>query len=477
MSPHAILPASKPRRHAAALPVAACALFAGLLSTASAADAPPSTALQAGPLAITFGGFLAFETVDRNVNETTDIGSYYGKQIPFPYLAANHVDEFRETARQSRLTMLVQGPHDGGQSAEGYFELDFLGAAPTANSTESNSYQPRIRNIYGLYRDTDNGFYILAGQNWSLATLYKQGLNPRQENVPQTIDAQYVTGFNWTRNPQLRIVKTVGDMAAIGISFESPQAIIDNSGNVSATTSLTGAGQFSSTNSYTLDVAPDIIAKAAFDPGYGHYEVYVMARAFRDRAANASGVIENNTSWGTSIGGGLILPLAKQLDFQVSALAGDGIGRYGSAQLPDVTIKPDGTVATIGAIHVMAGFVFRPTPTITTYLYGGEEKANLTAFTNAAGTVGYGYGSPLYTNGGCNSLTGTASTCVGDTRKVEQAALGVWWKYYQSALGNLQLGLEASHVMRYAFWGLPNAQPSVGMNVYNLSMRYYPYQK
>ncbi len=41
---------------------------------------------------------------------------------------------------------------------EGYFEMDFLGAAPTANSNESNSYNLRMRNVYGTYYRQDDGF-------------------------------------------------------------------------------------------------------------------------------------------------------------------------------------------------------------------------------------------------------------------------------------------------------------------------------
>ena len=37
--------------------------------------------------------------------------------------------------------------------------------------------------------------------------MYRLGIVPRQENVPLTIDAQYVVGFNWERQAQLRVVK------------------------------------------------------------------------------------------------------------------------------------------------------------------------------------------------------------------------------------------------------------------------------
>jgi hypothetical protein len=467
MSANAFRPVAISRRSATAVAASVCALVCGV---AAAADAP-STALQAGPVSLTFGGYTALEALYRDRAESTDIGSNFNTGIPFAYQANQHLTEFRASARQSRLSLLAQGPHSGSQSAEGYMEFDFLGAAPTANSQESNSYNLRIRNIYGVYRNADSGLYVLAGQSWSLATLYKKGLAARQEQVPQTIDAQYVPGFNWTRNPQIRVVKDFGNTAAVGISLESPQALINNSGNVSATTTLAGSGQFASTNNYSLDFAPDVIVKAAFDPGYGHYEVYGLARGFRDRANNT-----NNTVWGTGIGAGAILPLAKQVDFQISGLAGTGIGRYGSSQLPDVTVKPDGTLATISGVDALVGVLYRPTPVVTLYLYGGMEQASKAAYTNAAGTTGYGYGSPLYNNSGCNSLTGSAATCVANTKQSSQISLGTWWKYYQGEMGNLQFGLQGSHTKREAFAGV-GGNPSTSMNVVMASFRYFPYQR
>ena len=39
-----------------------------------------------------------------------------------------------------------------------------------ANSLESNSFNPRVRQIYGTYDDTAWGLHFLGGQAWSLAT-------------------------------------------------------------------------------------------------------------------------------------------------------------------------------------------------------------------------------------------------------------------------------------------------------------------
>ena len=459
-----------------------------------AAQAAPSSAttapvVHAGPVNVTFGGFTALESVYRDHNETADIGSNYNTSIPFPYQANDHVSEFRESARQSRLSILAQTPRSGSYSAEGYLESDFLSAGASSNSAESNSYTLRVRHFYGLLRDNDAGWYLLAGQNWSLATLYANAqLAPRSERIPQTIDAQYVVGFNWTRDPQLRWVKSWGNTMSLGFSVESPQASFYSGcsgvatpapaacGAVSNITTNAGGSLFASNQNYSIDFAPDFIGKFAFDPGYGHYEVYMLARGFRDRSpGTAAGT--NNTAWGVSGGGGLILPLAgPALEFQLSGLAGSGNGRYGSAQLPDATIKPDGTVATIDEVQLLGGLLFKPTPLSTYYLYYGFEQASKTAYANAAGTVGYGYGSELYNNSGCDLLTGSAGTCIANTKTLDQLAIGSWWKVYQGDIGNFQIGLQYSYTKRKTFAGV-GGDPSTDINMGFVSFRFYPYQR
>ena len=79
--------------------------------------------------------------------------------------------------------------------------------------------------------ESDCGIHFLAGQEWSLLTTDKVGIIPRQENIPLTIDAQYVPGFNWTRNPQIRIAKDFDDQKIwLAISAESPQAVLTGIG-------------------------------------------------------------------------------------------------------------------------------------------------------------------------------------------------------------------------------------------------------
>lgn len=236
-------------------------------------------------------------------------------------------------------------------------------------------------------------------------------------------------------------------------------------------TTLPGGSLLAPTTQYSLDVAPDVIAKVAWDPGFGHYEAYGVGRAFRDRAGQ-----ENHVVYGGGIGIGAILPLSPKLDLQFSGLAGRGIGRYGSAQLPDVAIKPNGELEPISAYQALLGAIYRPTSDWTLYAYAGIEDADSRHYTATVNgtTLGYGYGSPLYDNSGCE-IEGSV-VCAANTSRVEQATLGAWWKYYQGKLGNLQFGIMGSYTKRTAFDGI-GGDPSTDMTVGMLSFRYYPYQR
>ena len=461
---------------------AAVAVSLGAISVPAFAQTAtaPAPAIDAGPLTLTFGGFTELATVYRNRNQSADVGSDFNTGIPFYDNANSQVSEFRESARQSRFSLLAQGEDFDGLKPEAYMETDFLSAGVTSNSRESNSYTLRMRVFYGRMQ-TDYGLDVVAGQSWSLATLYKDGLNVRDENAPLGIDAQYIVGFNWTRNPQLRVVEHFSKAFSLGASIESPQTVTSNGINsaglptgstfppssVDYQNSGDSAGLENNSTTYTTDPAPDVIVKAAFDPGFGHYEVYALGRQFRSSIDRAG-----DTVTGGGIGGGMILPvLPKLLTFQASALAGKGIGRYGSAQLPDVTMKPTGALAPIKEYEALIGLVLTPTDRLSIYGYAGREKESSTYYNVGAAT--YGYGAPEFNNSGCDGLSGT---CVGNTRSVDELSAGFWWKYYQGRLGNLQFGMQGEYFQRNAFEGVGGA-PEANMFVGMASFRYYPYQK
>ena len=119
-----------------------------------AAHTPKTDKIYYKGITLTLGGFAAAEGVYRSRNDVADIGSNYSK-IPYLNSELAHTDELRGTARQSRISFLAQGNINPNLIASFYGEFDFLAGPTTANSNESNSFSPRIRNVYGAVDWTD----------------------------------------------------------------------------------------------------------------------------------------------------------------------------------------------------------------------------------------------------------------------------------------------------------------------------------
>jgi hypothetical protein len=443
---------------------------------ASAAGSPPpvtrvgDNSLMLGKgVKLTLGGFIEAASIYRSRNETADIASNFNTGIPMPNSPNYHRGEFRGSARQSRLSLLAET--DVGKQAHlsAYVETDFLAAGVTSNAVESNSYVPRLRHGYLTADWADAGWHLLAGQTFSLVTTNKQGIVPRTEATPIDPDAQYAVGFAWTRQWGLRAVKDWDKRYWLGVSLESPQTAVASGPNAPAGgTSFNnpGGALLNSTTTYSTDVAPDVVVKLAADPGWGHYELYGLGRVFQSRAANA-----NRTQMGGGVGVAAILPLiANKLDLQLSVLAGQGIGRYGSAQLPDVTVSPLGHLAPLTEIAALVGLVGHPSPEWDVYAYGGTERIDARSY-NAAGKP-YGYGNPLYDNSGC-TVEG-AGACAANTRAVTEGTAGFWWKFYHGDMGTMQFGVQGAYVKREVFAGLGGA-PSTDDKIMLTSFRFFPF--
>ena len=436
-----------------------------------------------GRTKVTVGGFLEAASIYRSKNESADIGSNFNTAMPFGLTGSKNVvnpnaneSEFRGTARQSRVTVLAEANASEYTKISAYMEADFLGAAQTANSNESNSYNPRMRVVYGTVDLNNCGLHFLAGQEWSLLTTNRVGIVPRQENIPLTIDAQYVPGFNWTRNPQVRVVNDLcNHKVTLGLSLESPQAVLTgitapstaNNTDFIVTTNA-GGSLFNSANNYTTDFAPDIIAKAAFDPGYGHYEVFGLTRFFHDyiqpEAGEPKSAVGNNGAVGFGGGAGVILPICPQkLDFQANFMAGNGIGRYGSCQLPDFAFTPNGQLRVLTGYMGMVGAVAHPDPTWDFYTYAGYEgveRANYAVTPAQATTIGYG---------DLDLITGQE-----ETSNVWQLTAGFWKRIYQGPWGKVQIGLSDSITRRDAFSNGVGVSQHCIENIFMTSFRFYP---
>src|SRR5580704_17551075 len=260
-------------------------------------------------VSITPGGFVAAETVTRQRANSSDINTPFNS-LPYPGNALSKVGESNFTGRQSRVSLLAEG-QAGITKLTGYYEADWLGTGVTSNNRQSNSYVLRQRQIWGQAK-LDGGWSFTGGQMWTLATEDKKGIDNRQEAIPLTIDPQYTVGFTWARQYGFRVVKNFGDKFALAVSVEGPQATVGGRGfsNVTTinngaapsvivptgtTTSVTGntfldaigSGgglfNFADATGYTVNKAPDVIIKAALDPGFGHYEVFGIISTFGNR--------------------------------------------------------------------------------------------------------------------------------------------------------------------------------------------------
>jgi hypothetical protein len=426
---------------------------------------------------VSFGNtYLEGASIFRSRNEVADLLSNWNTGIPMPNNPNYHLSEFRETGRGSRFAMLAQGNVDESATLAGYVETDFLSAGTTSNSVEVNAYTLRLRLGYATLDKKDWGTYFLGGQAWSLLTLFGGDMTPRREQIPLTIDAQYLPGFTYTRNPQFRVVQHFGDKFAAGLSLESPQAIVfsgPNSPLVPTTFNNPGGMVLNQLANYSTDIGPDVVAKLTADPGWGHFELYGLGRAFRSRAGFA-----NHTVFGGGGGAGAIFPVVPRLlDLQADFLIGDGIGRYGAAQLPDVAIKSTGILVPVPELQALVGLVGHPTDYLDLYAYAGLEQASQTSFT-VNGTLPFGYGNPLYNNTACLheavSATVAATNCAANTSRVWQVTGGFWWDVYKGDFGRLRVGGQGSYTERQVFAGIGGG-PNTNEGIFMASVRYYPF--
>jgi hypothetical protein len=478
------------------------------------AKAPYTKAPVVSPVKLTWGGFLAAESVYRQHNTVSDMGTPF-TSIPYAFSPQYDEHEFHGSARASRISLLVEGTVDPAQKLTGYYEMDFLGAGLTSNYNQSNSWDMRLRQAFFTYDNTDSGFHLLAGQAWSMATQNTVGITPRKENVPTTIEANYVAGFNYTRNWQIRLVKDFGPTVSAGLSLENPAeqvfatasaGAIANGGTLNglivnwANAGNTFLGQGGFANNFNTETAPDIIGKLAFDPGWGHFEALGMVRFFTDNvftcapaSVPASGVCPFTTAnvgsanshitIGDGVGGSVLLPvIPKFLDVQGSVLYGKGIGRYGASQLSDVVVASDGTLSPITALHFLVGAVAHPWAGLDIYGYAGMEKAesDLSATALAPGVTGFG--NPNVVNTGCGivtgaSFTGGASNCTAINKEVDMATVGFWQNVLKGSYGRVAAGLQYEYIVRKSFDTIPGGGGAVSTNdnIFLSSLRYYPF--
>jgi hypothetical protein len=486
-------------------------------------------ALHYKGLTITPVAFFAFEGVFRNRSLNSDINTPF-TAIPFPSAVEGHTSELNFTGRQSRLGGLFEG-NAGTYKLSGYFESDFLSAGTTSNNNQSNSYTFRVRQIWGK-AETASGFAVTGGQTWSLVTEDGKGTDVRTEKLPNTIDSQYMVGFSWTRQPTIRFQQRFGDpkKAAFTAAMSLEQAQITNytlngAGNAPADYYFAGPGQngglynaagaagtgntasTGAITTYANNTAPDVVVKGAIDLPKAHFELGGIARFMRDFYLPATYVPATstytygsqyvaNTKGAGGIFGSVRVSPVKYVDLAVQAMAGQGTGRYGSAQLADATLRPDSTLEPIRNYHGMFSLETHPAKKLDLFAYYGGEYAQRTVYANANGAL-FGYGPRNLNDAGCYALppapttAGTGGsiaspgTCASPVRYVQEDMVGFIYRLVNSPkYGRLQYSMTYSYLQRNLWSGsvaTPVATAPVPTptgpraldNMIHVGMRYY----
>jgi Spy/CpxP family protein refolding chaperone len=509
-------------------------------------------------ITITPGGYMAAESVYRPHATGGDIPTAFSA-IPYEHADAYALSEFYGSARQSRVAFLAEGKTNWG-TLRGYVEADFLGTGTTSNNNQSNSYLLRQRVVWGQAA-LNNGWAFTGGQLWSLATEDKKGISNFSGDIltPQTIDPNYNAGFVWTRQYGFRVTYT-GKHAAFGVAAEAPEILYSgtlagdtpyavmgsagaNGGNYNAatgscsnstyTTYSESDGVVTPTTKYlnicaplasiSFNQAPDLLLKAAFDPGWGHYEVFGIGRfahetiypGITNNAFLYGGVTDTNgvsvaplTSAGSfnhsatlgGVGASFRAPIVpKKLDLGAKGLWGRGVGRYGDTTLSDLTDKPNGEFAALKNYSFLTTAEWTPTPRLLLYLnYGGDivDHTNYTSttitkatYSSSAETITYkigsapvGYGSPLSSNSSCltngnPTYTGVgvypAGSCSAATRFVKEYTAGYWYDLYKGPAGRLRQGFQYSYADRQSVTDTSGNSTRGLENMFWTSFRYY----
>ncbi|HEV3149636.1 MAG TPA: hypothetical protein VGY94_01710 [Acidobacteriaceae bacterium] len=452
------------------------------------------------------GSFIEAATVYRSAAIGGDINTQF-TGIPLQHSNAAQLSEFYGSGRQSRLALKATGKL-ASVDMTGYYEMDWLGTGITSNNNQSNSYVVRQRQLWARAA-FHSGWNISGGQMWTLATETTHGLDNGTEILPAVIDPQYVAGFVWARQYGFRVTRDFGDKIWIGASAENAETL-NPAGSSLPVNLLLGSdgnsgGLFNPTANYSFNLAPDMIAKVAFEPGFGHYEVFGIARFFRDRiypnmvVTTVNGVTTvTGTSAGayndSTVGGGIgasgrATLLNKKLTVGLKGLWGDGTGRYGSSTIADITLRPNAQIAVLHNFDALGTIEANPTQRLNLYLnYGGDYIGR-----RYFGKVGYG--SPLTNMSGCNTeplpsttvtypnsgdgfTPSTPANCGNQTKDVQELATGYWYDFYRGPMGRFRQGIQYSYFQRNIWSGAGGTtNPGGGAegtdNIFETSIRYY----
>jgi hypothetical protein len=433
------------------------------------------------------GSFIEGATVYRSAATGGGINTAF-TGVPLEDSGQAQTSEFFGSARQSRIAIKATGKL-ADATLTGYYEMDWLGTGITSNNNQSNSYVVRQRQLWARAAFA-NGWDVTGGQMWSLATETTKGLENGSEILPGTIDPQYTAGFVWNRQYGFRVTKGFGKTFWLGASVENDQALPGGSSptNQFLGSAGVGGGLYNSTANYSYNLAPELVAKMAWEPaGWGHWELFGVARFFRNRIypnapASSTGAY-NDTKVGGGIGGGFRVPLAhKKLSIGLKGLYGDGTGRMGDSTIADLTFRSDGSISLLHTFSALSTVEASPTKRLSLYFnYGGDYVGRDIQDNDKSGYGLYTADMSGCTNEGVPTGSyGPAGTgnCKGNNKDVQEFSSGYWYNFYDGPKGRFRYGLQYSYIERDLWSGQggttnPGGRAKGTDNIFETSLRYY----
>jgi len=431
--------------------------------------------IHIGTATITPVAFMDFTSVYRNHDTNGNMGTNFGNT---PYTStsayAPNLSEFRFSSENSRIGFRVDADVKGAH-VMGYMEADFHGNNATSVAVATNSNTLRER-LYWVDLNTGH-FEILGGQTWTLLTPGRSGISPLPADIfySQDIDINYQLGLVFGRIPELRFVYHPSKKMAFAIALDSPDQYAGGNGGsgtivlpsaLNTTATYQGELDYGSGNTLsTPNVAPDIIAKLAFDPvKQVHFEIGGVARSFKVyypgvAATSSTAAIPANT-FSAEGGGGF-------LNFSVEPVKGfrlltnnfwsDGGGRYIYGQAPDLIAHADGSISLIHSGSTVTGFELTQKKTMIYAYYGGVYIGRNTALDTNGKLSGYGY-------------TGSANS---QNRIIQEATLGFNQTLWKNAkYGALNFMGQYSYLTRSP-WYVASGQPAnANINMLFFNLRY-----
>ena len=269
----------------------------------------------------------------------------------WPTPQASQLSEFFGSGRQSRIALKAVGKLPS-MTLTGYYEADWLSSGTTSNNNQSNSYTMRQRQICGPTPSGERLGLLRRHRAGRSSTETTSGLTRGTEILPSTIDAQYAAGFVWARQYSFRVSKDFGKKIFLGASVENAEMLNPSGQNLPTNYLL----RFNRNRRRPLQLHRQLLLQLhaglcrqdGLRAGLGPLgNLRHRAQLPRSHLSHHRARPYNSTkrSAPASAAASAARSANKKVTIGLKGLWGQGVGRYGSSTIADVTLRPDATIS------------------------------------------------------------------------------------------------------------------------------------